>query len=312
LGVAAEAIDGTAPIRKNDLQGAMLGTASLNWTETGSKIRPGAIIDNLTSFGGVLAKGAGQTPLTEFLKHGAAGASGTVVEPYAVPNKFAAASIFIHYARGCSLAESYYQSVLGPYQLLIVGDPLCRPWAKIPTVAAAGVEPGATVRGDLELRPSARTAAGHSVDRFELFVNGLRLDHCAPGGTLRLDTTRVADGRTELRVVGIEADAVETQGETAIEVAIDNRGKALEISASATEVREGGPLTLTAKGAGLQTIVVYCQSHPIGLINGSDGTVNVDTSHVGLGPIVFRAAGKAWGSGGRVLAAPVQVEVKAK
>ncbi len=312
LGVAAEVIEGTGPTRKTDVQGAMLGVASLNWADTGSRIRPGAIIDNLTSFGGVLSKGAGQTPLTEFLRAGAAGASGTVVEPYAIPNKFAAPALFVHYARGCSLAESYYQSVWGPYQLLIVGDPLCRPWAHIPVVTLAGIEPGAVVRGDLELRPTARTTAGHAVDRFELFVNGLRLDRCDPGETLHLDTTRVADGRTELRVVGIESNPVETQGELAVEVTIDNRGHALELSASAAQVRDGEPLTLTAKGSGLQTIVVYCQSHPIGIITGSQGTVNVDTSHIGLGPIVFHAAGKAWGSGGRVMAPPLQVEVRSQ
>ena len=40
--------------------------------------------------------------------------------------------IQVHYARGCSLAEAFYQSVYAPYQLMIVGDPLCRPWANIP------------------------------------------------------------------------------------------------------------------------------------------------------------------------------------
>ena len=124
---------------------------------------------------------AGQTPLSEFLRYGAAGASGTVTEPYAIPDKFPSPMIQVHYARGCTLAEAFYQSVYGPYQLLIVGDPLCRPWAEIPQVSATGVEPGATVSGTLTLQPTATLAHGATVDHFELFVDGLRVGECKPG-----------------------------------------------------------------------------------------------------------------------------------
>ena len=85
-----------------------------------------------------MSEGAGQTPLSEFLRYGAAGSSGTVTEPFAIAEKFPSPMIQVHYARGCTLAEAFYQSVHGPYQLLIVGDPLCRPWADIPQVSVAG------------------------------------------------------------------------------------------------------------------------------------------------------------------------------
>ena len=98
---------------------------------------------------------SGQTPLSEFLRYGAAGASGTVIEPYAIPEKFPSPQIHVHYARGCTLAEAYYQSVHGPAQFLIVGDPLCRPWATIPVVERrrdharrqSGGQRGAQARG---------------------------------------------------------------------------------------------------------------------------------------------------------------------
>ena len=86
-----------------------------------------------------MSSGASQTPLSEFLRYGAAGASGTVTEPYAIAEKFPHPMLQVHYARGCTLAEAFYQSVCGPYQLLIVGDPLCRPWANIPKVTVAGL-----------------------------------------------------------------------------------------------------------------------------------------------------------------------------
>ena len=92
--------------------------------------------------------------------------------------------IQVHYARGCTLAEAFYQSVHGPYQLLIVGDPLCRPWADIPQVSVAGVEPGAVVRGSPDAqahRHAGRRSA--RADRFELFVDGQRVAECKPGGS---------------------------------------------------------------------------------------------------------------------------------
>ena len=64
--------------------------------------------------------------------------------------------IQVHYARGCTLAEAFYQSVRGPYQLLIVGDPLCRPWADIPQVSVAGDAGGGRGHGTLTLKPDGR------------------------------------------------------------------------------------------------------------------------------------------------------------
>ena len=110
----------------------MLGVADFDWKASQSTILPGAICEHFTSFGGDMHAAAGQTPLSEWLRYGAAAASGTVTEPYAIANKFPAPMMQVHYARGCTVAESFYQSVLCPYQLLIVGDPLCRPWANIP------------------------------------------------------------------------------------------------------------------------------------------------------------------------------------
>jgi hypothetical protein len=70
--------------------------------------------------------------LSELIKAGAAGSSGTVTEPYALQEKFPHPNMYVTYARGASLAEAFYLSVTGPYQLLIVGDPLCQPFSSAP------------------------------------------------------------------------------------------------------------------------------------------------------------------------------------
>ena len=68
-------------------------------------------------------------------------------------------SLQLHYVRGCSLAEAFYQSISGPYQLLIVGDPLCQPWAAIPKIAVEGVKPDEKVKGTISITPSGRRGA---------------------------------------------------------------------------------------------------------------------------------------------------------
>jgi hypothetical protein len=310
LRIAATVLEGTAPIGKRDVAGAMLGSAVIDWGETQSKILPGAIVENLTSYGGVLTKGAGQTPLTEFLRYGAAGSSGTVVEPRAVPNKFPTPEIQVHYGRGCSLAEAFYLSVFGPYQLLIVGEPLCQPWAKIPEVTVSGVEPGATVKGTLELKPSAKLPGGGRIDRFELFVNGIKIDHCDPGGRMMVESEAIADGYSELRIVAVAAGPIETQGEAIVPIIVDNHGLTVETKASADKVAAGARLVISAKAPGMDSITIFQQSQPIGTITGATGELKIDTTNLGEGPVVFRAVGRGSGSPpARAISRPIYVEI---
>ncbi len=132
LGFTAEVIPTPLPQGKHDILGVQIGTPNYSWSSAGSSFLPGAIADNLTSMGGVMTGGGGQTTLSEMIRAGAAGSSGTVTEPYALQEKFPHAQMYVAYARGASLAEAFYSYVTGPYQLLIVGDPLCQPCSHSP------------------------------------------------------------------------------------------------------------------------------------------------------------------------------------
>lgn len=315
LGVAAEIVSGTLPVRKRDVAGLMTGTPSFDWNASGSTILPGAICENLTSFGGIFTPSAGQTPLSEFLRAGAAGSSGTVIEPYSIQAKFPHPGIHVHYCRGASLAEAFYQSVNSPYQLLVVGDPLCQPWAVIPQVRAtlADGEPlaaGARLAGEIALIPAASLPADGSADRFELFVDGIRVDRCGPGGRLRLDTTRLADGHHELRVVAIAATPLETQGRLVVPVTFANYGRSLQLTAAPLRVRAGGATTLTLEGTEIDGGLVFATGRVLGRFTGPSGTIEVPAAVLGRGRVTIHATGR----GGRtaaesVNALPVTVEV---
>jgi uncharacterized protein (TIGR03790 family) len=318
LGVRAETVEGVMPTRKRDVQGAMMGKSNLRWPQSASRIMPGAICEHLTSYGGRMvdsSQSEGQTRLSELLRYGAAAASGTVSEPYARQSKFPTPMIHVHYARGSTVAEAFYQSVAGPFQLLIVGDPLCRPWATIPLVSVDGLEANATVSGLLELQPKAKMAQGKQVDHFELFVDGRRLGRSRLGETLRLDTTVLADGHHQLRVVAVEASPIRSQGRAIVPLVVNNHDRTCRLtstsmSKSGNKIRWGQPLRLRVFSPGSSQILIYHNRELVGRIKGASGQVTVDARPLGYGPIQLVALGL--GAGGRrpfALSAPLNIEV---
>jgi len=143
---------GILPVGKEDVIGAVVGSASFAWGKTKSRFLPGAIAEHLTSLGAHFGT-PGQTKLTEFLRYGAAGSSGTVQEPYALHYKFPNPLIHLFYADGCSLAEAFYESIWGPYQLTVAGDGLARPFA---TLVPLEVEaPSGAWKGTVQLSATA-------------------------------------------------------------------------------------------------------------------------------------------------------------
>jgi hypothetical protein len=311
LGIDAKIVTGTVPLDRRDVQGVCMGTADFKWKESGSTILPGALCENFTSYGAVFGIENSQTLLTEYLRYGAAGASGTVVEPYASWQKFPVPQIQVHYARGCTLAEAYYQSVFGPYQLLVVGDPLCRPWANIPKVEAKGIKDGDEVKGELVVTPSATVPHDGAVDRFELFVNGARAAQCKPGETLKLDTTLLPDGDQEIRVVAVENSMIQSQGRAIFHVAADNNGRKIAVRGVPIEaVKAGEKIKLNVKSPGSIGVAILQNSRLVGRIAGEEGAVEVAADELGAGRVWLQAVGI--GKGGpksNVMSRPLQVEV---
>ncbi|NQT16133.1 MAG: hypothetical protein HQ582_25475, partial [Planctomycetes bacterium] len=258
-----------------------------------STILPGAICEHLTSAGGVMSAGASQTPLSEFLRHGAAGASGTVTEPYAIQAKFPTPRVHVHYARGCTLAEAFYQSVSGPYQLLIVGDPLCRPWANVPTVRTEGVQDGATVKGTLKIEPTATIPGDSKVSHFELFVDGATRARCQPGELLELDTTQLADGYHELRVIAHEAGPIASQGRRIVPITTANHGRSIQLTVSPHgTLSAGASLSFSVKSPGSTAIAVMHDTRLLGQIAGEEGQLEIEAEKLGSGPVRLHAVGQ--------------------
>lgn len=293
-GVRGVLLEGTFPQNQSQMMGVTCGAPRLNIAQSGSRFLPGALGDNLTSAGGNLAirktKGPGQTPLSEFLRFGAAGACGTVVEPLNFPQKFPSPFLHVHYARGCSMAEAFYQSIAAPYQQLIVGDPLCQPWADRPEVSVAGVHDGALLSESVTITPTAKAGNGEAIAYFDLYIDGLRLRRCEPGGQFSIDTTTLADGVHELRVVATGKTAIETQGRWIGEVTVKNGLDALQLSVPEAQLSAGMKF-LMVKVASSQTepVIVLHNGRKLGSVARGTGMVSIPLDTLGSGPVVLQA-----------------------
>ena len=128
------------PIEQVDAD-ALAGKADVMFVFTGAAVVAsiasnhfvdGAIADHLTSFGGVMPAGGGQTSVLEWLTAGATGSYGAAVEPCNYRAKFPDVGVVMaHYLNGETLVEAYWKSVLMPGQGVFVGDPLARPFGGV-------------------------------------------------------------------------------------------------------------------------------------------------------------------------------------
>jgi len=159
--------------------GYILGaqTGVQDFTVAGVWFAPGAIVDNLTSYGGLILQWNGaQLDLLSLLGAGATASFGTVDEPCNYLEKFPSPLDYFYQARGFSLAECYYQSLTNPYQGLIVGEPLAAPFARPADGAWNNLPANALLSGVTNLALQFNTGdAGQPVQQVDLFLDGVFL-----------------------------------------------------------------------------------------------------------------------------------------
>jgi uncharacterized protein (TIGR03790 family) len=125
-----EIVEANALENKSDVMFYVTGLTHVPSLER-NRFLPGAIGDHLTSAGGELFGGSQMSSLA-WLKAGATGSYGAVVEPCNFPAKFPVpALVMAHYLQGETLVEAYWKSVQMPGQGIFIGEPLARPFAGV-------------------------------------------------------------------------------------------------------------------------------------------------------------------------------------
>jgi hypothetical protein len=300
--------DGIVPIDKPDVIGAVIGARRFHWERSRSRLLPGAIAESLTSYGADFDRPK-QTKLSELLRHGAAGSSGTVQEPFAIQAKFPVAYLHVHYADGCSLAEAFYQSVERPYQLLVVGDPLARPFARLTAVGLASPAPDSPWSGMVAVVPRVAARPGAPLGAVELWVDGRPIASARPAAGIPWDTRGVEDGVHELRLVAVEATPIETRSFGRWQVRVANHG--LQVTVEGPErVRLGAALALSGRADGAELVRVLQGTRELaaGAVAGGGWRLEVPSLPLGTGPVTLHVRA-SWPDGRAARSAPLAVWV---
>ena len=303
LGVNGEKTRDTFPQHRDDVMGAMLGLIFPKQEEAYSKTLPGAIVENLTSEGGIMNWGAGQTPISDFIRHGAAGSSGTVTEPNAIQAKFPSPFIFYHYASGSALAEAFYQSVHGPFQLLIVGDPLCQPFGKAPMIS--GISSGPKTDGKLTYLITLAKDSPAAAE-YQAFVDG-KLSQTTKDRALEIDATKLGEGYHELSVEAVGAGPMAVRGRTIVPLQIPERSRKVELAADEKKVVFGKPVFLTVTSEGASKIELLHIGRQIATVDGAKGRFEIDSGTLGMGPVRLQAMAEI--DNLKAASAPLEIDV---
>ncbi|MFC1453054.1 TIGR03790 family protein [Verrucomicrobiota bacterium] len=195
------------PEGATDVLGLMAGAAFVRPGRCKSYL-PGAMAEHLTSAAAVFHN-PHQTKLTAWIRAGATASAGTVTEPRSIWSKFPNARFFVHYAAGCCMMESFYQSVRCPLQILIVGEPLARPWGAGGRLVLDGIEESRGTTG-LDIRARVESDSPGRFGRFLFLLDGKTAKR-GTDASLEADCSGLTDGQHTLRAVAYGTGLVRHQ-----------------------------------------------------------------------------------------------------
>ena len=313
LGFSAEIVKDVLPQNKKDILGAMVGTPNFDWKSSGSELLPGSIAENLTSVGADMSSLRGQTKLTEFLKAGAAGSSGTVTEPYSMQAKFPHPQLYVHYARGLSLAEAFYASVTGPYQLLIIGDPLVQPFAAPPrpelTSELRKLAENESLKLPLKYKtepPTGKRPPATPLAVSIVFGDGPnRIGVVQPKLEIKLSNAPL--GYHEIRLISHGDDALGQRSEVPLPIWIGDES-VVTIEAPEKAAFKERKVTIKAKALSAKSLTVWHESEQLAVVSSNEGEFAIPLESLGVGKVRLQARAELE-NGSVVKSVPVVMEV---
>ena len=310
LGRKCEILEGILPKNRQDIIGLTTGTRSYKWQDSNSKLLPGAIADSFTSYGGDFDTRP-QTKLTEFLRQGAAGSSGAVAEPYNIPEKFPLPLVHYYYAMGSSLAEAWYQAVASPYQAILVGDPLTRPFADFSKPWLARPNPDRPWQGEVYLYAETSASNSQKISQLELWVDGLPISEAAPGKPLIWDTRTVGDGFHDLRLVAVNDDPIETRSYKRYSIYVSNKTIDFEVKVKNTEPVYYENIVITGNTADDTVIEIFQGLRVLGSTKVENGNwkIMIPSEKLGIGTVSFSVIATGT-NGDRIYTKPLWLTIK--
>ena len=310
LGGQALQIEDVLPVGMHDCLGIMTGWASPPIASADMTILPGAFCDHLTSYAGQFDNPS-QTKVSEWIKKGASGSHGTVEEPCNYPGKFPHPRMHLYYFKGLSLGEAVFRSLaFVPFQALIYGDPLTRPFAYFPTVSVSDAPQG-TVSGTFTLTPTATTQhPTAAIGGFDVYVDGRLIEFVSVGGSATVDTSRWPDGPHDVRVIAYDNSRPKSQGRWKATIATNNHDRSVTLSVAPTSGDLSTPFefTISAAGSAVSEVRLISSARVFAAAPAAKLVVSLMGNEFGAGPVHFHAEAE-FADGRRAVSAEIVLDV---
>lgn len=270
--------------------GLMLGAASFDAKNQPWSMVPGAIAENLTSLGAAFETNS-QTKLTELLHAGAAISSGAVAEPYSLIPKFPTPMMHAYYAEGVSAIEAFYLTTTSPYQLLIVGDPACQPFAKAP-IDFVRMEVGEPMGDKVPVNFFWQALPGNEntspTAAIELYLQDKRIAVSRPAKKIEVKLPKNLEGALRCRAVLIGRHTTQPRITITDTLVLGNPNILPTIDVLSTD---GETLRIKLACPDAERIELKHLGRVVAETSGTSGTVSLTPEQIGRGPIELEATG---------------------
>jgi hypothetical protein len=310
LGGNAEHLFDVLPIGRYDCLGIMTGWASPDIEGADLTILPGAFCDHLTSYAGHFDSSS-QTKMSAWITKGAGGSWGAVEEPCNYAGKFPHARMHIYYFMGLSLGEAVLRSVgYVPFQGLLYGDPLTRPFAYLPEVDVPDA-PTEIVSGAIVLTPTATpTHPTAEIFQLDLLIDGVLYSSIAPGEQFTVDTSELSDGWHDLRVLAYDDTDQRFTGRWVGSMTTDNHGRAatLDVTPASGDWTTAFSADLAAVGVDVVEVRLLHNGRVVAAGPGASAQLAVYGLTLGAGPVCVNAEA-LFADGEKVRSEPVDLEI---
>jgi hypothetical protein len=293
------------PAGKQNVMGIMMGAETVDPSRVGS-FAPGAMAEHLTSWSAEFQKRQSKT--TDWIKAGATGSAGAVVEPYSNPDKFPSARFFVHYAAGCTMLESFYQSIACPLQVLLIGDPLAKPYALPFSVKVLGAD---SLKNDFTFAAIAESKVPNINFQYAFLLDGKQIQAMSDADSVYLRLKNVSDGYHEVRVVASVKHFVEFSASADKPIMVTKHGRSITIQPEINRLGkyEHG-LKITIGGTELPKKMKLISGEVVldEKVYDPEAELVLDEQLMGEGPNVIQAVG-IYEDGMEVASAPLSLNI---
>jgi uncharacterized protein (TIGR03790 family) len=294
------------PAGAENVMGLLMGAEKVNPSSIKS-FAPGAMAEHLTSWSAEFQKP--QTKTTAWLSAGATASAGAVVEPYSNPNKFPSARFFVHYTAGCTMLESFYQSIACPLQNLLLGDPLAKPYAVPLAVKILGAE---HPMRDATYFAQASCRVPNVQFLYSFLLDGVEIRELSEENSVQIQLSKLADGYHELRAVTRIKHLVQFGVSVDKAFTVNRKGRSVEILPDVKKVgKYEDAIQVKVGGTELPEKLQLVSGDQIldEKVYTSDAELVLDELLLGEGPNRFRAIA-IYADGMEVSSAPVNFEIQ--